>query len=187
MAFLLPTPDEARTKFKTGGIIYALLCIYAQLYDSNTGVPMNELLLPAFNWLVGAGNLITASFKEVVYLTGKIFSLVAQSHGAANTNTWSIPFEFPSNWNSAQPLSLKVYVNSANGFTTTMNANLVTTAGDNVNVSIKPANDGAWHILTANLLPAANDVAGQSGILIITLTGDAGAIMQVAAPKLLAQ
>lgn len=187
MAVNLPTPDEARTKFGKGGIIYALWCIYSELYESNSGVPMNELLLPAYNWLVGAGTLITAAFKEVVYLTGKVFSLVATSHGAAQTNTWSIPFEFPSNWNSAQPLSLQVYVNSANGFTTTMRADLVTTAGDVAGGSIAPANDGAWHTVIVNLLPAANDVAGQSGILTITLTGDNGAIMQVSSPKLLAQ
>ena len=183
----LPTPDQARTQFKKGGIIFALWCIYSELYQTNTGSPMNELLLPCWNWLIGAGSLVTAQISKVAYLTGSVFSLIARSMGAAQTNTWSIPFEFPTNWNSGKPLSLQVYVNSANANTTVMSANLVTTAGDNVSASIAPANDGAWHTLIVNLLPAVNDVAGASGILIITLTGDNGAIMQVASPKFLAQ
>jgi len=183
----LPTPDEARTSFGKGGIIYALWCIYCELYQNNTGTPMNELLLPCWNWLIGAGSLVTASIQKVAYLTGRIFALVARSAGAAQTNTWSIPFEFPSNWNSGKPLSLQVQVNSLDGNTTAMTANLVTTAGDNVTASIAPANDGAWHTLIVNLLPAANDVAGTSGILTFTLTGNNGAVMQVASPKFLAQ
>jgi hypothetical protein len=183
----LPTPEEAQTKFSKG-LNYAIWCLYTLTYNGTGANPaMRELLLPLFNWLVGAGTLILSKSEQVAYGTGVIYAMVCRAKNPAEVQTFDIPFDFPAQWDASKALFVSVIVRANGVHVTAMNVVLVTSQGDNVTVDVTPPLDDAWHTIFVQLLPAANGVNGKSGILTLNIQADNNGIGYYSTPKLIAQ